>query len=55
MFVGTGFNLGFALTDVQAQLSGLLGNPVITGIVAGSLALIFGPRILSVLGRIARH
>jgi hypothetical protein len=43
---GSGFTLGFTLSDVTAQVSGFLGNPVIVGLIAVSLALVVIPRIV---------
>jgi hypothetical protein len=36
---GSGFSLGFTLSDVTAQVTGFLGNPVIIGLIATGLAL----------------
>jgi hypothetical protein len=43
---GSGFSLGFALTDITTQVTGFLGNPVIIGLIATSLALVVIPRII---------
>jgi hypothetical protein len=43
---GSGFSLGFALTDITTQVTGFLGNPVIVGLIATSLALVVIPRII---------
>jgi hypothetical protein len=49
---GSGFTLGFTLSDVTAQVTGFLSNPVIIGLIAVSLALITIPQIISVVHRI---
>jgi hypothetical protein len=43
---GSGFTLGFSLSDVTTQVAGFLGNPVIVGLIAVSLALLIIPRII---------
>jgi hypothetical protein len=43
---GSGFTFGFTLSDVTAQVTGFLSNPVIIGLIAASLALLIIPRII---------
>jgi hypothetical protein len=46
---GSGFDLGFSLSDVTAQVVAFLGNAMIVGLIATSLALVVIPRILRVV------
>ncbi len=43
---GSGFSLGFALSDVTTQVTGFLSNPVVIGLIATALALTVIPRII---------
>lgn len=52
---GSGFSLGFAISDVQSQVSALLANAVVLGLVVGSLALTITPRIIGVVKSMWRH
>jgi hypothetical protein len=51
----SGFSLGFTISDIQTQVSALLANAVVLGLVAGSLALTITPRIISVVKGMWRH
>jgi hypothetical protein len=46
---GSGFDPGFAIADVQAQITGFLGNAVVAGLVGAGLALAVVPRIIRVI------
>ncbi len=43
---GSGFSLGFTMSDVTTQVVGFLGNAVVIGLIAVSLALVVIPRII---------
>jgi len=51
---GSTFSFGFALTDVVTQITGLLGNPLVVGLIAASIAVSWALRLTVFAKRIGR-
>ncbi len=44
---GSGFSLGFTMSDVTTQVTAFLSNAVVIGLIATALALLVLPRIIA--------
>lgn len=48
----TGFDFGIDTADIMGQVTALVGNPLVTSIVGGTLALAVGPRLINFIKRV---
>jgi hypothetical protein len=51
---GSSFSFGFALSNIVTQIVGLLGNPVIMGLIAAGIAVSFSRYLLRFVKMIGR-
>jgi hypothetical protein len=51
---GSTFDFGFGISDIVAQITGLLGNPLVLGLVAASIAVGWAARLTRFAKRVGK-